>query len=117
MPAFRCRVGRKKKESGLHVYFRLGLIPSANLVQTDQISAPLSYRSWQISGESIVGPTRLRPQFAYKPAAQPCDPIPSMKLLFGLGVLILIAFSVLADYYWKRWIAARKQERDHPPNP
>lgn len=40
-----------------------------------------------------------------------------MKLLFGLGVLILIAFSVLADYYWKRWIAARKQKRDHPPNP
>ena len=40
-----------------------------------------------------------------------------MRLFLGIGALVLIAFSVIADYKWKRWIAARKQERDHPPNP
>jgi hypothetical protein len=35
-----------------------------------------------------------------------------MKLLFGLTVLILVAVSFVADYKWKQWIAARKQERE-----
>jgi hypothetical protein len=35
-----------------------------------------------------------------------------MKLLLGLFALLLVAFSVLADYKWKQWIAARKQDRD-----
>lgn len=35
-----------------------------------------------------------------------------MKLLFGLTILLLIAASLLADYQWKKWIAARKQDRD-----
>jgi hypothetical protein len=39
-----------------------------------------------------------------------------MKLAIALVVLILLAASFYADYKWKRWIAARKQERDHPPN-
>jgi len=39
-----------------------------------------------------------------------------MKLVFGLVLLVLILASFYADYKWKQWIAARKQERDHPPN-
>ena len=35
-----------------------------------------------------------------------------MKLLFALAILILIALSFFADYKWKQWIAARKQEHD-----
>ncbi len=35
-----------------------------------------------------------------------------MKLLFGLTILLLIAASLLADYQWKKWIAARKQDRE-----
>jgi hypothetical protein len=35
-----------------------------------------------------------------------------MKILVGIAVLVLIAFSLVADYQWKRWIAARKQERE-----
>jgi hypothetical protein len=35
-----------------------------------------------------------------------------MKLLFGLTILLLIAASIVADYQWKKWIAARKQDRD-----
>jgi hypothetical protein len=35
-----------------------------------------------------------------------------MKLLLAVIVLILIAGSVYADYRWKKWIAARKQEHD-----
>jgi hypothetical protein len=35
-----------------------------------------------------------------------------MKLLFGLTILVLIAVSFIADYQWKKWIAARKQDRD-----
>jgi len=43
-----------------------------------------------------------------------------MKLVFGLILLALIAFSVIADYKWKRWVAARKVEREglnHPDHP
>jgi hypothetical protein len=36
----------------------------------------------------------------------------AMKLLLGLFALFLVALSVLADYKWKQWIAARKQNRD-----
>jgi hypothetical protein len=45
-----------------------------------------------------------------------CDPNPEMvKLLFCVVVLLLVGLSLMADYKWKRWIAARKQERDSPP--
>jgi hypothetical protein len=38
-----------------------------------------------------------------------------MKLLLGLIALALLAVSLIADYKWKQWIAARKQDRaqDH----
>lgn len=39
-----------------------------------------------------------------------------MKLTLTLVALILLAASFYADYKWKQWIAARKQERDHPPS-
>jgi hypothetical protein len=35
-----------------------------------------------------------------------------MKVFFGIAVLVLIALSVLADYKWKQWVAARKRERE-----
>jgi hypothetical protein len=44
-----------------------------------------------------------------------CDPDISMKLLIAFVALILIALSLVADYKWKRWIAARQQERDANP--
>ena len=39
-----------------------------------------------------------------------------MKLAIALVAFFLLAASFYADYKWKQWIAARKQERDHPPN-
>jgi hypothetical protein len=39
-----------------------------------------------------------------------------VKMLFCLGVLLLVGLSLVADYKWKRWIAARKRERDLGPN-
>jgi hypothetical protein len=35
-----------------------------------------------------------------------------MKFFLAAAVLILIAFSVWADYRWKKWMAARKADRD-----
>jgi len=35
-----------------------------------------------------------------------------MKLAIGIVVLFFIAASFFADYKWKQWMAARKQERD-----
>jgi hypothetical protein len=37
-----------------------------------------------------------------------------MKLIICLVALFLIALSLVADYKWKRWMAARQQERDKP---
>jgi hypothetical protein len=39
-----------------------------------------------------------------------------MKLLFAVAVLVLVALSVVADYKWRQWIAARKRERDNDPD-
>jgi hypothetical protein len=39
-----------------------------------------------------------------------------MKFLIATVILVLIAASFYADYKWKQWIAARKQQRDHPPS-
>lgn len=35
-------------------------------------------------------------------------------LLFVLGLLI-VGITLVADYKWKQWIAARRAERDHDP--
>jgi hypothetical protein len=36
-----------------------------------------------------------------------------MKLAIAAGVVLLILVSLIADYKWKRWIAARKAEHEH----
>jgi hypothetical protein len=35
-----------------------------------------------------------------------------MKVVLGVAVLLLIAFSVIADYKWKQWMAARKLDHE-----
>jgi len=35
-----------------------------------------------------------------------------MKVALVIAVILLVAFSVVVDYKWKQWIAARKQDRD-----
>jgi hypothetical protein len=35
-----------------------------------------------------------------------------MKIFLGVVFLVIIAASAFADYKWRRWIAARKRERD-----
>jgi hypothetical protein len=35
-----------------------------------------------------------------------------MKILLGIGALLLVAASLVADYKWRRWMAARRQERE-----
>jgi len=41
----------------------------------------------------------------------PCDPEGAMKLLLGILAVILVAASFFADYKWRRWMAARRQDR------
>ena len=40
-----------------------------------------------------------------------------MKLLLAILAILLVAASLFADYKWRRWMAARKAERDRNPNP
>jgi hypothetical protein len=35
-----------------------------------------------------------------------------MKIFFTILVLLAVAASVYADYRWRRWMAARRAERD-----
>ncbi len=35
-----------------------------------------------------------------------------MKILLGLGAIILVAASLVADYKWRRWMAVRRRERE-----
>ena len=34
-----------------------------------------------------------------------------MKLFLAILVLLVVAGSLLADYKWKQWLAARRRER------
>jgi hypothetical protein len=34
-----------------------------------------------------------------------------MKLLLGILALLLVAASVVADYKWRQWMAARRRDR------
>jgi hypothetical protein len=34
-----------------------------------------------------------------------------MKILLGILALILVVASLLADYKWRQWLAARKRDR------
>ena len=40
-----------------------------------------------------------------------------MKLLLGILALLLVSFSVFADYKWRKWMAARKDARDQQNHP
>jgi hypothetical protein len=35
-----------------------------------------------------------------------------MKLVIGIVGLLILIVSLVADYKWRRWMAARKRERD-----
>jgi cell division protein FtsL len=35
-----------------------------------------------------------------------------MKVLLVILVLLVVSGSVYADYRWRKWVAARRQERD-----
>jgi len=35
-----------------------------------------------------------------------------MKIVLGILALVLVAASVLADYKWRQWMAARRRDRE-----
>jgi hypothetical protein len=37
-----------------------------------------------------------------------------MKLILIIVVVLILAGSLVADYKWRQWMAARRRERDHP---
>jgi|GEM_PF-2185007 len=40
-----------------------------------------------------------------------CDPELAMKILLGILAVVLVAASLIADYKWRQWIAARRRDR------
>jgi hypothetical protein len=34
-----------------------------------------------------------------------------MKIFLGILAVVLVALSVFADYKWRRWMAARRRDR------
>jgi hypothetical protein len=39
-----------------------------------------------------------------------------MKIAVGIVVVLLAAASFLADYKWRRWMAARRADREQSPD-
>lgn len=37
-----------------------------------------------------------------------------MKIFFGTLVVLILAGSILADYKWRQWMAARRHQRHGP---
>ena len=48
------------------------------------------------------------------PAGVSCDPENAMKIILGVLLIVIVVGSVIADYKWRQWIAARKAQREHP---
>ncbi len=44
-------------------------------------------------------------------ALHSCDYESAMKILLGIIVLVVVLASVIADYKWRQWMAARRRER------
>ncbi|MGB6193893.1 MAG: hypothetical protein WBF42_15595 [Terracidiphilus sp.] len=38
-----------------------------------------------------------------------------MKWIVGIAVVIILVLSLVADYKWRQWMAARKDDRDVDP--
>jgi hypothetical protein len=38
-----------------------------------------------------------------------------MKLIAVLAVLIIVVASLLADYEWRKWLSARRRDREGAP--
>lgn len=36
-----------------------------------------------------------------------------MKLILVIAAVVVIAASLFADYKWRRWMAARRRDREH----
>jgi hypothetical protein len=34
-----------------------------------------------------------------------------MKILLGVGILLVVGVSLIADYKWRQWMAARRRDR------
>jgi hypothetical protein len=50
--------------------------------------------------------------FATIVAARLCDPEFVMKIVVIIAIVALVAGSVIADYKWRQWMAARRRDRD-----
>ncbi len=37
-----------------------------------------------------------------------------MKIFFAILAVLIIGGSIFADYKWRKWMTARRQEREHP---
>jgi hypothetical protein len=37
-----------------------------------------------------------------------------MKILIAILVVLVVAVSLIADYKWRQWIAARRRDRQEP---
>ncbi len=34
-----------------------------------------------------------------------------MKLILAIGIVLVVAISLVADYKWRQWMAARRRDR------
>jgi hypothetical protein len=44
-------------------------------------------------------------------AADSCDPEEAMKMILGILAVLVVAASLIADYKWRQWMAARRRDR------
>jgi hypothetical protein len=43
--------------------------------------------------------------------ADSCDPEEAMKIFLGVLAVLVVAASLIADYKWRQWMAARRRDR------
>jgi hypothetical protein len=70
-------------------------------------SAPCSIPNTETSLPEPEGPHR----FYLFEQANSCDPEDGMKIFLGILAVLLVAASLVADYKWRQWMAARRRNR------
>jgi hypothetical protein len=71
---------------------------------------PVFHKFPQIFGDPSASPTQS-PRSPFPHPAVPCNPDYALKILLAIIIAAIIIGSLIADYKWRQWIAARKRDR------
>jgi hypothetical protein len=59
--------------------------------------------------QCFYGAGREMGNYSYHPNS--CDSVEAMKIFLGILAVLVVAVSLIVDYKWRQWMAARRRDR------